>query len=80
MGVLIGFINTTILFENLLSVIVTHSNDINILRTLAQVWHLQWTSLTVDGHSAHQAAADLEAPTVLLVLLLIVMHIICLHC
>ena len=37
------------LLENLLSVIVTHSNDLLMFPdTPAQVWYLQWTQLTIS--------------------------------
>ena len=42
MDVLFGVINTRTLLENLLSVILTHSNDLLMYRdTPARVWHLR---------------------------------------
>ena len=47
MDVLFGIILTRIILENLLSVIVTHSNDLLMSPdTPAQIWHLQCQNVT----------------------------------
>ena len=85
MGVLCGVIYTNTLLENLLSVIVTHSNNLLMSPdTPARVWHLRWTQLTISMWctinllSAWWAEWQLP-PTVLLLPLSILMYIISLH-
>ena len=49
MDVPCGVIHTKTLLENLLSVIVTHSNILlKSIETPARVWHLRWTQLTIS--------------------------------
>ena len=49
MSVRFGVIHTDTLLENLLLIIVTHSDALLMSRdTPAQVWHLQWTQLTIS--------------------------------
>ena len=58
MAVLSGVIHTLTLLENLLSVIVTHSNVLlTSPETPAWVWHLRWTQLTLSINAVFRKSA-----------------------